>query len=130
MKVNTNNKVLWYTKDREWIPVCDKIYEKYGHLSFSACLNNMAFVVLSLIHGQLDYSKTITTAVMCGTDTDCTGGTAGSIVGAAIGYQGLDPKWILPLNDRVKTIVADFGEGRITDLVQRTIVASQLTTNP
>jgi hypothetical protein len=51
-------------------------------------------------------------------------------VGAAIGYQGLDPKWILPLNDRVKTIVADFGEGRITDLVQRTIVASQLTTNP
>jgi ADP-ribosylglycohydrolase len=90
----------------------------------------MAFVALSLIHGQLNYSKTITTAVMCGTDTDCTGGTAGSIVGAAVGYQELEPKWILPLSDRVKTVVADFGEGTITDLVQRTIVISQLPTSP
>ena len=61
-----------------------------------------AFVVLSLHHGQLDYSKTITTAVMCGMDTDCTSGTAASIVGAAVGYDGLDKRWIEPFNDHVQ----------------------------
>ena len=78
--------VGWYSKEKDWIPVCDRIYGKYGHLGFSACLNNLAFTVLAMLHGNLDYTKTITTAVMCGTDTDCTAGTAGSIAGAALGY--------------------------------------------
>lgn len=115
----------WYSEEKQWIPVCDRIYAAYGQLGFSACLNNMAFVVLSLVHGKLDYTRTITTAVMCGTDTDCTSGTAGSIVGAALGYPMLDPKWILPLNDHIKTVVAGFGEGSITELVQRTIALGQ-----
>jgi len=119
----------WYAGCHDWVTVCDKIYDQYGHLPFSGCLNNMAWVVLALIHGQLDFSRTITTAVMCGTDTDCTAGTAGSITGAAVGYAMLDPRWILPLNDRVKTVVAGFGEGTITDLVKRTVAARQLNTN-
>ena len=111
----------WYESDADWVRVCDRIYDKYGHLPFLHSLHNMAFVVLSLLHGNLDYSKTITTAVMCGMDTDCTSGTAGSIVGAAIGYDGLDQRWIEPLNDHVKTVVAGFGHGSISGLVQRNI---------
>ena len=111
----------WYEIDGDWLPVCDRIYDKYGHLPFLHALHNMAFVVLSLIHGQLDYSKTITTAVMCGMDTDCTSGTAASIVGAAVGYDGLDQRWITPLNDHVKTVVAGFGHGSISGLVERNV---------
>lgn len=81
----------------------------------------MAFVTLALLHGNLDFTRTITTAVMCGTDTDCNSGTAGSIVGAAVGYEGLDPRWVAPLNDTVKTAVAFYGQGTITELVQRTL---------
>ena len=110
-----------YATDQDRIPVCDRIYDKYGHLPFLNAMHNMAFVVLGLIHGQLDYSKTITTTVMCGMDTDCTGGTAASIVGAAVGYEGLDHRWITPLNDHVKTVVAGYGEGSISGLVQRTV---------
>lgn len=51
----------------------------------------------------------------------CNSATAGSIVGAAVGYDGMDPRWVTPLNDTVKTVVADFGEGKISDLVGRTI---------
>ena len=109
----------WYAQDGDWLPTCDRIYDKYGHLPFLNALHNMAFVTLSLLHGDLDYSKTITTAVMCGMDTDCTSGTAGSIVGAAIGYDRLDYRWIEPLNDHVKTVVAGFGHGSISGLVQR-----------
>ncbi|MDE2638452.1 MAG: ADP-ribosylglycohydrolase family protein, partial [Chloroflexota bacterium] len=111
----------WYEAEPDWVAVCDRVYDKYGHLPFLHSLHNMAFVVLSLIHGQLDYSKTITTAVMCGMDTDCTSGTAASIVGAAVGYDGLDKRWINPFNDHVKTVVAGFGHGAISSLVQRNV---------
>lgn len=111
----------WYDEDGDWVSVCDRIYEKYGHLPFLHALHNMAFVVLALIHGGLDYSKTITTAVMCGMDTDCTSGTAASIVGAAVGYEGLDKRWIEPFNDHVKTAVAGFGQGSISGLVKRNV---------
>lgn len=111
----------WYERDRDWVTVCDRVYDIYGHLPFNHSLHNMAFVALSLIHGQLDYSKTITTAVMCGMDTDCTSGTAASIVGAAVGYDGLDMRWIDPFNDHVKTVVAGFGHGTISGLVERNI---------
>jgi hypothetical protein len=120
----------WYSQDKDWLPVCDKIYGKYGHLPFAGCLNNMALVVLALIHGQLDYTRTITTAVMCGTDTDCTAGTAGSIAGAALGFSRLDPKWTGPLNDHVKTVVAGFGEGSISGLVDRTLAVHEKWIQP
>ena len=113
--------VGWYEADRDWVSVCDRIYAKYGHLPFLHALHNMGFVVLSLVHGQLDYSKTITTAVMCGMDTDCTSGTAASIVGAALGFDGLDQRWIAPFNDQVQTVVAGFGHGTISGLVQRNV---------
>ncbi len=80
----------------------------------------MAIIILALLHGGLDYSKSITTAVMCGIDTDCTSGTVGSIVGAAVGYAKLDKKWVLPFNDSVRTYVAAFGNGTVTELVNRT----------
>ena len=111
----------WTDEDGDWVAVCDRIYEKYGHLPFLNALHNMAFVILALIHGQLDYSKTITTAVMCGMDTDCNAGTAASIVGAAVGYEGLDKHWVEPFNDQVKTVVAGFGHGSISGLVARNI---------
>lgn len=119
----------WYAQDGDWLPVCDRIYKKYGHLPFLAALHNMAFVVLGLVHGQLDYHKTITRTVMCGMDTDCTSGTAGSIVAAALGYNALPQKWIAPLNDYVKTVVADFREGSISSLVDRTVAVWQKTRN-
>ena len=82
---------------------------------------NLAMVVLALVHGNLDYEKTITTAVMAGMDVDCNGATAGSICGAAIGYERLPQRWIAPLNDTVKTVVASFGQGSISSLAERTL---------
>lgn len=111
----------WYEDTPEWEPVCKSIEDVYGHLPFADTINNMCMVVLALLHGKLDYSTTITTAVMCGIDTDCNAGTAGSIVGAAIGYERLDQHWIEPLNNTVKTVIAGYRQGKITDLVKRTV---------
>ena len=115
------NVMKWYEQyGHDWIKTADKIYEVYGHWYFAATLNNLSFVTLALLHGQLDYSKTITTAVMIGTDTDCNSATSGSIVGAAIGFDAIDKKWTAPLNNTVQSTVAGFRYGTITDLVERT----------
>jgi ADP-ribosylglycohydrolase len=58
---------------------------------------------------------------MCGVDTDCTAATVGSIVGAALGYHALDQRWLAPLHDTVKTHVANFGNGTISELAERTV---------
>lgn len=117
----------WYTTDGDWTVTCDRIYEKYGHLPFAGGLNNMAMVILGLLHGGLDFTKAITTTVMCGIDTDCNSGTVGSIVSAAIGYDGIDSKWITPFNDTIRTCAARYTYGSITELVERTVQAYEKT---
>jgi ADP-ribosylglycohydrolase len=115
----------WYGQDRDWVRVCDRIYQHYGHLYTIAAINNLAVIVLALLHGELDYTRSITTAVMCGLDTDCTGGTVGSIVGAALGDKGIEPRWIEPFHDTIKTAVAGFGHGTLSDLIQRTVACHE-----
>ena len=109
----------WWSESHDWIIVCDKIYEKYGHLPFAATLNNMAMVTLGILAGELDYTKSITVATMCGIDTDCNSGTVGSIVGAAIGIENIPARWYEPLNDTIKSTVAAFGEVKISEVVRR-----------
>lgn len=109
----------WWNECRDWVSVCDKIYEKYGHLPFAATLNNMAMVTLGILAGELDYTKSITIATMCGIDTDCNAGTVGSIVGAAVGLNGIEKRWYEPLNNTIKSTVASFGECKITDIINR-----------
>lgn len=115
----------WYRESGDWVAVCDKIYECYGHWYFAGAINNICFIVLALLEGNLDLEKTMCTAVMCGTDTDCNSANAGSVVGAAVGLKALDPKWIAPLNDTVKSCVAGFGFGTISGLARRTVRAAQ-----
>jgi len=69
--------------------------------------------------GELDYTKSITIATMCGIDTDCNAGTVGSIIGAAIGLNGIEKRWYEPLNNTIKSTVASVGECKITDIINR-----------
>ena len=85
-------------------------------------LHNMAFVVLSLIHGttRLQQDHYYRGYVRYG-HRPVLPALPPSIVGAAVGYDGLDKRWIDPFNDHVKTVVAGFGHGSISGLVQRNI---------
>jgi ADP-ribosylglycohydrolase len=114
----------WYAESGgEWEPVCERIFARWGHINWAGAMLNYPLVVLALLHGNLDFGKTICTAVMCGIDTDCTAGTLGGIVGAAVGRRGIDRSWYDPFNDTVRTFVAGNGggDGTISDLVRRTV---------
>ncbi len=109
----------WWDEYKDWEVVADKVYEKYGHLPFAATLNNMAMVTLGIVAGELDYTRSITIATMCGIDTDCNAGTVGSIVGAAVGIDNVPERWYKPLNNTIKSTVADIGECQISDIIER-----------
>lgn len=115
------NVTRWYEETPDWETVCDKIYAAYGGWYFAGTINNLCFVTLALLNGALDYERTISVAVCCGTDTDCNAATAGSVIGAALGYGALPKKWIDPLHDEVRSFVAGFGWGSITELADRTV---------
>ena len=102
-----------------------KIYEKYGRLPFAATINNLSVVTLALLEGNMDYGKTITAAVCGGIDTDCNAGTAGSIIGAAVGLSGIEKRWYEPLNDSIHSNVAAFGQVSISEVIDRILALKE-----
>jgi len=114
------NVVDWSRKLGNWQEVWQKVNEAYGNYHPVHTLPNLAFVLIGLIWGNLDFKKTISIAVMCGWDTDCNGATAGSILGALKGTKGIPEEMSEPLNDRIKSAVFGYSDGKISELAKRT----------
>ena len=83
------NVISWSKKANNWQEVWQRVMEQYGEYHVVHTLPNLAFVLIGLIWGELDFRKTISIAVMCGHDADCNGATAGSILGAIKGTKGI-----------------------------------------
>lgn len=87
----------------DWRACFDYIYQNYGYDRYpGAChiIPNAAVMVLSLLYGKNDFTETICICNMCGWDTDCTTGNVGTIIGVAVGLEGIDyNKWLRPIND-------------------------------
>ena len=115
----------WYRENQSWEKTADLLLEKYKEIPCEGTINNMAVVALGIIAGELDYTKSITIATMCGLDTDCNAGTVGSIVGAAVGIDNIEKRWTEPLNDTIKSVVAAFGERKISALCERMIAIKE-----
>ncbi len=60
---------------------------------------NAGVVFLALLYGEGSLSRTVEIATMCGWDTDCNAGNAGTIVGVASGISGIEAKYCDPIND-------------------------------
>lgn len=114
------NVVSWSEKLNSWQQVWKRVMEQYGDYHRVHTLPNLAFVLLGLIWGKLNFKKTISIVVMSGWDTDCNGATAGSILGALKGIKGIPEKMSKPLNDRIKSAVFGYSDVKISDLAKRT----------
>ncbi|MBR2809264.1 MAG: ADP-ribosylglycohydrolase family protein [Erysipelotrichaceae bacterium] len=80
------------------------IHEHYGYDKYPGTCHiipNMAVMIMALTYGDNGFDKTLCICTQAGWDTDCNAGNVGSIMGALVGIEGIDPKWILPLNDSV-----------------------------
>jgi ADP-ribosylglycohydrolase len=72
--------------------------------------SNIGITVIGLLWGAGDFAKTLTTAVNCGEDTDCTAATAASILGIMRGIDTIPEKWIAPIGRKIKTAFVNLGE--------------------
>jgi len=54
---------------------------------------NAAYVVIGLLYGNGDFTKTLEITTRCGQDADCNPSTAGGILGALMGYDKIPAFW-------------------------------------
>lgn len=69
---------------------------------------NIGLIIVGLLYGEGDFSKSICIATGYGEDADCTAGTIGAILGIANGTAMIDEKWLQPIGDEIKTCSIDF----------------------
>lgn len=114
----------WKKQGVTWEQAIDKIHAMYDETNkhhWCHTIPNAMLVCIGLLYGELDFEKSIGTAVLGAFDTDCNGATVGSIVGMILGAKRLPEKWIKPLNDQIKSGVDGFGLVKISDLAARTL---------
>jgi hypothetical protein len=63
---------------------------------------NAAYIVVGMLYGEGDYTKTIDVSTRCGQDSDCNPASAAGILGTMIGYSNIPEEWkkgVVPVED-------------------------------
>lgn len=81
--------------------------------------NNACLTVFGLVIGNGDFTKTISEIVAMGLDNDCTAATAGSIIGAIVGRDGIPNHWIENFNNTVYTYLKGIEKMELNDIINR-----------
>jgi len=109
---------------KTWQETRELVVEDSADLGWFRAPGNVAFVVIGWLYGGGDFGRSLTTAVNCGDDTDCTAATLGAIFGILRGRAGLPPEWTEPIGERILTEAIDNGSllppktiGDLTDRV-------------
>ncbi len=89
-----------WDETHDWLACRNRLFEQFGTEFKTDVRVNIPFTVLALLSGEGDFGKTICNAVNCGMDTDCTGATAGSIMGI-LNPDGIDEKWLAPVGNEL-----------------------------
>ncbi|MBA3686924.1 MAG: ADP-ribosylglycohydrolase family protein [Planctomycetes bacterium] len=112
-----------------WVDACpdfeacmERLEAALPTMSAVHTINNALVCVLALCYGAMDPTRSVTTAVMCGLDTDCNGATVGSLVGAVSGRARFGDGLAARLNDTIKPGIVGFAEVRMAELARRTLV--------
>jgi hypothetical protein len=88
---------------QNWRDCFSYIHDNWGYDRYPGnchIIPNIAVMILGLLYGEGNFSRTITITNMCGWDTDCNVGNVGTIIGVVCGLRGIDyEKWRKPIND-------------------------------
>lgn len=91
-------KQTWFELQKKWSSDMGCPEGVFDAFNIDAKLN-MGYVVLALLYGEGDFSKTLEIATRCGQDSDCNPATAGGILGTIKGYSNIPPYWKMGLSD-------------------------------
>ncbi|MFP3903626.1 MAG: ADP-ribosylglycohydrolase family protein [Armatimonadota bacterium] len=117
--------VRWCGEDHQWETMWERISDQYGAYHPVHTINNAALVIVGLLHAEGDFEEAICATVMGGWDTDCTGATAGSVMGAVLGAENLPEKWTAPLQDTLHSALEGYTVNAISELADETVGVAQ-----
>lgn len=114
----------WHAEYRDWHHTREQIVANYGYDKYGGnchMVPNHALIIMSLLHGGGDLSRSLMIVNTAGWDTDCNSGNVGCILGIRNGLDGLAVRhdWRQPLADRLYLPTADGGSA-LTDAVVET----------
>lgn len=97
--------INFYNNNPQDYELCFKyIRDTYGYDKYPGTCHiipNASLMMMAMLYGHGDFDTTMEMLNNCGWDTDCNCGNVGSILGALIGVENIDEKWIKPINDIV-----------------------------
>ena len=123
----------WHQRYKDdWRATFKEVQDKYGYDKYGGnchIVPNHGLIVLALLHGDGDFSKSLMIVNTAGWDTDCNSGNLGCLMGIRNGLDGIDagPDWRGPFADICYVPTADSGSG-LSDAVsqaQRIVRAGQ-----
>ena len=82
-------------------------------------INNACLTVWGITIGGTDFTRVIGETVAMGLDNDCTAATAGSIVGAVVGKQGVPAHWYENFNNTIHSYLIRKRRFSISGVVNR-----------
>jgi hypothetical protein len=91
-------KQNWFEIQKKWssdIACPDGIFKPFN---IDAKIN-AAYVVLGLLYGEEDFSKTLEISTRAGQDADCNPSSAAGILGALLGYENIPAYWKMGLKE-------------------------------
>jgi hypothetical protein len=111
----------WRTVEPDWRAARERFVGRYGYDRYGGNVHvvpNHGLIILSLLWGDDDFSRTLTIVNTCGWDTDCNSGNAGCLMGIRNGLAGMvgPTDWRGPVADRLYLPTAEGGRA-ITDAV-------------
>ena len=104
---------------KDYLEARTAVDERFAGMSPVHTNNNACLTIFGLMLGKGDFTETIANVVAMGLDNDCTGATAGSIIGAVVGKKGIAPHWTKNFNDTVRTYLNGMPSFSIEDVIAR-----------
>jgi ADP-ribosylglycohydrolase len=104
----------WHSAGIDWRAAFERLRDAYGYEKYpSNChvVPNHGVVILALLFGEGDFSRSLLIANTCGWDTDCNSANVGCILGVMGGLRAIDAgyDWRGPIRDRLYLPTADGG---------------------
>ena len=87
----------------DWRAAFDYVHDRFGYDRYPGnchIIPNICVMIVGLLYGEGDFSRTLSITNMCGWDTDCNVGNVATIMGVRGGLAAIDyDKWRRPVND-------------------------------
>ena len=104
----------------DWAAAHQRLRERLEGYHWMHAIGNAAVVAAALLWGDGDFERTMGLAVQAGWDTDCSGATVGSVLGAMHGTALLPARVLSMLGGQVGGVVLGPGPIPVDELAERT----------